>query len=99
MFFDIEVSIKDGYPDMETANRPIISIAYHIKEQNHSTVLILDENNAIDEIDTPEKRILTFETEKELLKTFLEHLEFFKPTITNNSYEIIIFFSNIFNSF
>ena len=81
MFFDIEVSIKDKYPDMETADQPVISIAYHIKEDNYSVVLILDEDGWMKDTISSEADILIFRTEKELLEAFIKHLREINPTI------------------
>lgn len=86
MFFDIEVSVKTSFPNIAEANQPIISITYHLKEQNHSTVLILDPDNRIEEVDTPELRIITFRNEEDLLRMFLTHLDQFKPTIISGWY-------------
>lgn len=81
MFFDIEVSIKDGFPSIKDADNEIISIAYHIREQDYSVVLILDQEGRIKDKIEDNKEIIVYQNEQDLLNAFISQINKIKPTI------------------
>jgi len=73
--FDIEVDISDGYPDMETADKEITSIA--IKSSKSDTYHLLgrkdyDKTKTLSGIDPENIQFMKFDTEKELLRRFIQ---------------------------
>lgn len=71
--FDIEVDISDGYPDMNTADKEITSIAY--KSSKTSTYHLLgrkdyDKYATLLDIDPDDIEFMKFDTEEALLRRF-----------------------------
>ena len=71
--FDIEVDISDGYPDMNTADKEITSIAY--KSSKTSTYHLLgrkdyDKYATLLDIDPDNIEFMKFDTEEALLRRF-----------------------------
>ncbi len=64
--FDIETSVEGGYPDIQTADKPVISIAF---TYDNVTKLLLVGTEA-----HPNPIVETFSTEKELLAQFADYL-------------------------
>ncbi len=72
--FDIEVDISNGYPDMETADKEITSIA--IKSSRSDKYHLLgrkdyDKTKTISGIDPKDIEFTKFDTEQDLLKAFV----------------------------
>jgi DNA polymerase elongation subunit (family B) len=81
MFFDIEVSMANGIPNVHTPNNEITSIAAYDPNTDKYTVLVLDKeevytNRTTDTVDT----IFCF-SEQELLHAFVNLYETINPTI------------------
>ena len=71
--FDIEVDISDGYPNMETADKEITSIAYKSSKSNTYHLLgrkDFDKSRTLLDIDPDDIHFLKFDTEAELLSRF-----------------------------
>jgi len=81
MFFDIEVSMEGGYALSTEATNEITAITYYLKTTKQYTTFLLDKDNKI----TPYKKaghiLMTFQTEKGLLKSFIDEFQKAKPTI------------------
>jgi DNA polymerase elongation subunit (family B) len=81
LFFDIEVSMANGIPDVHTPNNEITSIALYDPTINKYSVLVLDkaglyENRTVDGTDT-----IFCTTEVDLLHKFINLYEEIQPTI------------------
>jgi DNA polymerase elongation subunit (family B) len=72
--FDIEVDIADGYPNMDTADKEITSIAYKSSKSNTYHLLGrkgYDKHKTLTDIDTDDILWMQFDTEEALLKRFI----------------------------
>lgn len=81
LFFDIEVSMANGIPDIHTPNNEITSIALYDPTISKYTVIVLDkaglyENRTVDGTDT-----IFCTTEVDLLHKFITLYEEIQPTI------------------
>jgi len=73
--FDIEVDIRDGYADIEEADKEITSIAYHSSRNSKYTLLAIkdfDKNATITGIDPDDIDFVQFTSETQLLRYFVE---------------------------
>lgn len=73
--FDIEVDIKDGYPDVEFADKEITSIAYKSSKSSDYHLLgrkDYDKSKTLLDIDPDNIHFMKFDTEHALLKRFKE---------------------------
>ena len=73
--FDIEVDISDGYPNMESADKPLTSIS--IKSSKTDTYHLLglkdyDKTKTITGIDPDNIQFMKFDSEMAMLKRFIE---------------------------
>lgn len=73
--FDIEVDISNGYPDMESADKPLTSIA--IKSSKTDTYHLLglkdfDKTKTVTKIDPDNIQFMKFDSEIAMLKRFVE---------------------------
>jgi DNA polymerase elongation subunit (family B) len=73
--FDIEVDISDGYPNMDTADKEITSIA--IKSSKSDTYHLLgrkdyDKTATVSGINPDDIQFMKFDTEKDLLNRFIQ---------------------------
>jgi len=80
IFFDIETDCTDGFPNMDTADKAITSIAYSVN--GREIVLILDKNGSINN-DSNSHGIFSFCTERDLLISFLQRWSDINPTIVS----------------
>lgn len=72
--FDIEVDISDGYPDVDTADKEITSIAYKSSKSNTYHLLgrkDFDKYQTITGIDPDHISFIKFDTEEALLRHFI----------------------------
>lgn len=78
---DIEVSIKGGFPSVETAEKPVTAIALYdsVTQKYHS--LILDPKGKIENSDKGDTIITSFRDEDSLLSSFLNTWQQIAPTI------------------
>ena len=81
MFFDIEVSMEDNLPNVETANNKITSIALYDQIIDEYHVLALDEYGSKDNYDKDNTHVKFFSDEYDLLSFFLDLWEGINPTI------------------
>ncbi len=79
--FDIEVDIEGGYPDLETADKEITSIAYYDHMMDMRYVFILDKRRQVESKEANDCEILSCQTEEELLQKFLFKYHQTDPTI------------------
>lgn len=73
--FDIEVDIKDGYPDVKTADKYITSIAYKSSKSEDYHLLGLkgyDKSKTLLDLDPENIHFMEFDSEELLLKRFKE---------------------------
>ena len=71
--FDIEVDISDGYPDMNTADKEITSIAYKSSKSNTYHLLgrkDYDKSQTLLDLDPSDIQFDKFNSEEELLRKF-----------------------------
>jgi DNA polymerase elongation subunit (family B) len=78
---DIEVETRGGYPNMQTFNQPITSIALYDDRSKKYTCYILDENGEVNNTDSDTQRVISFRTEESLLLAFLSDWENIAPTV------------------
>ena len=79
--FDIEVDIEGVYPNIETANKAITSIAYYDHMMEMRYVFILDKQGRVESRESNDCEILSCETEEDLLTKFLYKYHQTDPTI------------------
>ena len=73
--FDIEVDIRDGYPNMDTADKEITSIAYHSSREDIYYVLgrkDYDKTKTVTDIPLEKIQFVKFESETALLQYFMK---------------------------
>lgn len=71
--FDIEVDIADGYPDVNTADKPITSIAYKSSKSEEYHLLGLkdyDKSQTLLDLDPDLIQFMKFDSEEALLRRF-----------------------------
>ena len=78
LYFDIEVEVKDGFPDPSTADNKITAIAFYDKVMNHYTCLILGN---VTNYSKGNRTIESFESETDLLQRFYQKYLEINPTI------------------
>jgi DNA polymerase elongation subunit (family B) len=82
LYFDIEVSMEDGVPNVKTAQNKITSVAYYDDSTENKCVLILDENENIgSDFKLNGTEVRSFETEEKLLESFVFAWKSIDPTI------------------
>lgn len=81
LFFDIEVSMKEGVPNTETAQNPVTSIALYNPNEDAYTVLVLDEAALYQDRLSDKLNIIFCKTEYELLHNFIITYQSISPTI------------------
>lgn len=81
MFFDIEVSMETGLPDIKSANNEITSIAYYDSITSEYHVLVLDKSAAYDNGVRGGATVTFYQSEIDLLQAFLDQYEAISPTI------------------
>jgi DNA polymerase elongation subunit (family B) len=81
MFFDIEVSMEIGLPDIHEAKNEITSIAMYDPTISRYTVIVLDKENIYEDRNTDAAQIMFRTTEVDLLHAFLQVYEEVRPTI------------------
>ena len=78
LYFDIEVEVKDGFPDPNTAENKITAIAFYDKVTEHYTCLILGN---VKNYSKGNRTIESFESETDLLQRFYQKYLEINPTI------------------
>lgn len=81
LFFDIEVSMENGIPDIHTPNNEITSIALFDPISKRYAVFVLDKENIYTDRQTEEADIYFSDNEVNLLHKFMNKYEEISPTI------------------
>lgn len=83
VFFDIEIEIGDTLTPqyIESAPKPVTSIAWYHKQADKWCILILDKNCELEYSKFDNKEIIPYNTEAELLIAFLEKMRVINPDI------------------
>jgi DNA polymerase elongation subunit (family B) len=81
LYFDIEVSMENGIPNIENPNNEITSIALYDPTTDRYSVFVLDKANLYDDRDLPEAAVYFCDNEVNLLLAFMNHYEMISPTI------------------
>jgi DNA polymerase elongation subunit (family B) len=83
LFFDIEVEMESGTPDIEKAENEITSIALYFSNTKKYTVLVLDKDDSVSKtkLDDETVELVSCLTEKDLLRKFFDMYEKNLPTI------------------
>ena len=81
LFFDIEVSMENGLPDIHTPNNEITSIALYDPTIDRYVAIVLDKENIYEDKQTEEADIYFSDNEVGLLHKFMNIYEQISPTI------------------
>jgi len=81
LFFDIEVSMLNGIPDIRKPNNEITSIALYDPTTGKYTVLVLDKTSLYENKSSDETDIIFCSSEVDLLHAFINLYEQIQPTI------------------
>ena len=81
MFFDIEVSMANGIPDIHKPNNEITSIAYYDAITSEYNVLVLDKTGTYESQNKNGASISFYQNEVDLLHAFIREYETIQPTI------------------
>ena len=81
MFFDIEVSMKNGVPNIENPNNEITSIAVYDSITQEYSVLVLDTAGVQPSREYDNVKVIMYTSELDLLYGFLDLYEQIGPTI------------------
>jgi DNA polymerase elongation subunit (family B) len=81
LFFDIEVSMENGLPDIHSPNNEITSIALYDPTIDRYVAIVLDKQNIYEDRQTDEADIYFSDTEVGLLHKFMNIYEQISPTI------------------
>jgi DNA polymerase elongation subunit (family B) len=83
IFFDIEIEMGGALTEeyIESAPKPVTSIAWYDKQMDQWAILILDNKKQLNHTKAKNKEIIPCQSEKELLKTFLDKFEEISPDI------------------
>ena len=81
LYFDIEVEVVDGFPDVEKAETAITSIALYDEILKKYICYTLDSKNTIQNYEDGDTLVELFKTEHELLTRFYQKYSEIQPTI------------------
>ena len=81
MFFDIEVSMENGIPDIDKPNNEITSIALYDPTVDKYVAFVLDKNRLYDNRDNDNVEVVFCDNETNLLLKFMDYYEMMQPTI------------------
>ncbi len=81
MFFDIEVSMENGVPNIENPNNEITSIAVYDAITQQYTVLVLDKSGTHPSYEKENINVVMYGSELDLLYGFVDLYEQIGPTI------------------
>jgi len=81
LYFDIEVEVTDGFPDVHKADNTITSIAVYDKVADQYSVFVLDVQHRIKNKNRNDAIVESFQTENELLQRFYQKYLEINPTI------------------
>ena len=81
MFFDIEVEVTEGFPDVQKAHNPITSIALYDCITEKYFTYCFDPQKRIDNYTKGDESVEFYETEYEMLNQFFQKYLEIRPTI------------------
>jgi DNA polymerase elongation subunit (family B) len=83
MFFDIEVEMETGTPDIENPTNEITSIALYFSNEKKYKALVVDSSSNLDtiKVEHSNTELISCASEKDLLLRFLDIYESNRPTI------------------
>jgi DNA polymerase elongation subunit (family B) len=81
LYFDIEVSMENGIPDIDTPNNEITSIAAYDSITRRYSVFVLDKANLYEDRELPEASVFFCDNEINLLLKFMNYYQMTSPTI------------------
>lgn len=83
LFFDIEIEMESGTPNIENPTNEITSIAMYFSNEKKYKALVVDSSNNLNdvELETVNTELIPCKSEKDLLFKFLELYEANPPTI------------------
>lgn len=81
LFFDIEVSMENGVPNVHTPNNEVTSIAMMDSVTKQYTVLVLDKKQLYEDRESESTNIIFCDSEETLLRMFINVYEEIAPTI------------------
>ena len=81
MFFDIEVEVTQGFPDVNKAENTITSIAFYDALTRQYYCYVLDVENKVSANQFGETTVIKFKDERDLLKAFYTKYLEISPTI------------------
>ena len=81
MFFDIEVEVTEGFPDVQKAQNPITSIALYDSTTEKYFTYCFDPHKRIDNYTKGDESVEFYETEYEMLNQFFQKYLEIRPTI------------------
>ena len=81
MFFDIEVEVTQGFPDVSKAENTITSIAFYDALTRKYYCYVLDKENKVNANQFGETTVIKFQDERDLLTSFFTKYLEISPTI------------------
>ena len=81
LFFDIEVEVTEGLPDVTKAYNKITAISFYDQAANEYFVYFLDEENIIEQMRHKNEETIPFSNEEDLLSAFINKWSEIAPTI------------------
>ena len=81
MFFDIEVEVTEGFPDVQKAQNPITSIALYDSTTEKYFTYVFDPNKRLKSYTKDDQVVEIYETEYEMLNQFFQKYLEIRPTI------------------
>jgi DNA polymerase elongation subunit (family B) len=81
IFFDIEVSSEGGFPVVEEGDKELTAIALYDSVMKKYTAFILDKEGKLQDSETEETTILSYDNEESLISHFMNKWEEIQPTI------------------
>jgi DNA polymerase elongation subunit (family B) len=81
VFFDIEVSSEGGFPVVEEGDKELTAIALYDSVTKKYTAFILDKEGKLQDSETEETTILSYDNEESLISHFMNKWEEIQPTI------------------
>ena len=83
MFFDIEVEVTEGFPDVQKAQNPITSIALYDSVSEKYYTYVFDPKNRLKSYTKDDQVVEIYETEYEMLNQFFQKYLEIRPTIVS----------------
>jgi len=81
LFFDIEVEVTDGLPDIKKAYNKITSVSFYDQKTDEYYVYVLDEDKVVEQMRHGNEETIPFSKEEDLLTAFINKWSEINPTI------------------